>query len=72
MFWWFLVGSSTKKITGKAGVGFVSDKQRSHLSKVKATTASIPLEVRYGQPAPAAVGEASALTKEQSQGESAV
>lgn len=37
-------GLFNKKITGKTDVGFVSDKLRGHPSKVKATTASIPVD----------------------------
>jgi len=37
-------GAGGKKITGKAEVGFVSSKQTAYLSKVRATTANIPVE----------------------------
>ena len=42
--------SNIKKITGKADVGFVSDKQRTYPSKVKATTASIPIDTSHTMP----------------------
>lgn len=43
-------GPSAKKITGKADVGFVSDKLKSHVSKVKAITANIPVDARANLP----------------------
>lgn len=48
----FVLGgvASTKKITGKADVGFVSDKQKTYPAKVTAKTASIPHDAGYVPP----------------------